>query len=306
MKVLYAVDGFDASLAAGRLIAEMFRVEGTTITVATVTHRGSLDPGHLIVELDPLEARRDDSAEIVRFAEETLRQGGFQTRPLVLEGHPASELMVELHSTNYDVVVVGSGNHTWAGAHLLGSVSTRMLHAASCSVLVAHEFRETADVRAVLVAVDGSQSATQTVHGLVGLLDPRRVQVTVLSAAPIVMPVVAPVLVGASMPTDESISVLEQETKSRAQAHVRDALYVLRDAGFQVDGHVERGNATTVILEQARAESFDLVVVGSRGLGPVRRFLLGSVSDQVVRHAAAALVGRFSSEQEEIRDVSRH
>jgi len=37
---------------------------------------------------------------------------------------------------------------------------------------------------------------------------------------------------------------------------------------------------------------FDLVAVGSRGLGPIARAILGSVSDQVVRHSPAALIGR--------------
>ena len=56
--------------------------------------------------------------------------------------------------------------------------------------------------------------------------------------------------------------------------------------------HVATGNPTQQLLEEAHSGSFDLVAVGSRGLGPFRRALLGSVSDHVVRHSRAALVGR--------------
>lgn len=293
MKVLYAVDGFDASLAAGRLVAEMFRVDGAAITVASVTPRGSLDPGHLILELDPLESRRTDSAEIVRVAEDKLKRAGFKTRSTILEGQPAKELIRELDRNEYDVVVVGSGNHTWAGAHLLGSVSTRILHEAPCSVLVAHEFRETDDVRAVLVSVDGSQSAIQTVHLLAELLDARRVQARVVSVALMVLPVV-PILAVGQMSTNESVAELEKQAASQAEEHVTDAVGVLRMAGFQAEAEVQHGHATTAILEEAHKNDFDLVGVGSRGLGPVRRALLGSVSDQVARHAPAAFVGRPS------------
>lgn len=294
MKVLYAVDGFDASLAAGRLITEMLRVDGTTITVASVTPRGSLDPDHLILQLDPLDARRSDTAKIVRFAEDALKDAEFATKPMILEGHPATELMRALDSHEYDVVVVGSGNHSWAGAHLLGSVSTRILHEAPCSVLVAHEFRETDDVRAVLVSVDGSKAASRTVHFLAGLLDPRRVQAEVLSVTPTPLPLVAPALTPVPIPMSASVAELDEQAVANARLHVEDAMAILRTAGFQVDGHVQRGHATTTILDEARKDDFDLIAVGSRGLGPVRRILLGSVSEQVVRHAAATFVGRYS------------
>ena len=45
------------------------------------------------------------------------------------------------------------------------------------------------------------------------------------------------------------------------------------------------GKAAAEIVELAEELGAGLVVVGSRGLGGVRRALMGSVSDSVVRHA---------------------
>jgi nucleotide-binding universal stress UspA family protein len=45
------------------------------------------------------------------------------------------------------------------------------------------------------------------------------------------------------------------------------------------------GDPGESIVEAARAEHADLIVVGSHGRGGVGRFLIGSVSDHVVRHA---------------------
>jgi nucleotide-binding universal stress UspA family protein len=45
------------------------------------------------------------------------------------------------------------------------------------------------------------------------------------------------------------------------------------------------------LLSEARAVGADLVVVGARGLGGLRR-AIGSVSDKLARHAPATLVGR--------------
>jgi nucleotide-binding universal stress UspA family protein len=68
--------------------------------------------------------------------------------------------------------------------------------------------------------------------------------------------------------------------------HVAQALVARgRSAGVAVDFLVWEGDAGESIIEAAMAESADLIVVGSHGRGTVGRFLIGSVSDHVVRHA---------------------
>jgi nucleotide-binding universal stress UspA family protein len=58
-----------------------------------------------------------------------------------------------------------------------------------------------------------------------------------------------------------------------------------RDAGVAVTFLVWEGDPGESIVEAATAEEADLIVVGSHGRGTVSRFLIGSVSDHVVRHA---------------------
>ena len=49
---------------------------------------------------------------------------------------------------------------------------------------------------------------------------------------------------------------------------------------------VEIGPVADTIVDTANHLGVDLIVVGARGLGPGRRFLLGSVSDRVVHHSS--------------------
>lgn len=63
-----------------------------------------------------------------------------------------------------------------------------------------------------------------------------------------------------------------------------------RQAGVPVSFMVWEGDPGPAIVEAAQSESADLVVVGSHGRGRVGRFLIGSVSDHVVRHAAAPVL----------------
>jgi len=61
--------------------------------------------------------------------------------------------------------------------------------------------------------------------------------------------------------------------------HVRQA------GGTVADSYLRMGEAAKVIVELAEELDVGLVVLGSRGLGLIRRALMGSVSDSVVRHA---------------------
>lgn len=108
MKILFATDGFPAAVSAGRVIPRLFRRDGMDVTVVLVTHAGSLNPGHVLLELDPLPDRRDDSVEIVQAAVMSLRAEGFEAAPRVLEGHPGHELVKEAREGDYDLIVVGS------------------------------------------------------------------------------------------------------------------------------------------------------------------------------------------------------
>lgn len=63
-----------------------------------------------------------------------------------------------------------------------------------------------------------------------------------------------------------------------------------RSLGVAVDFLVWEGDPGEAIIDAAQAEGADMIVVGSHGRGTVGRFLIGSVSDHVVRHASCPVL----------------
>ena len=55
--------------------------------------------------------------------------------------------------------------------------------------------------------------------------------------------------------------------------------------GTVAQAHLRMGTPDAEVVDLAEELSVGLVVVGSRGLGGIRKALMGSVSDSVVRHA---------------------
>jgi len=65
---------------------------------------------------------------------------------------------------------------------------------------------------------------------------------------------------------------------------------ILREAGIEAKLLLREGDPAHEIIEAAKAGGYDLVVVGHRGLSPIKAFLLGSVSDRVVSHAPCSVL----------------
>ncbi len=60
--------------------------------------------------------------------------------------------------------------------------------------------------------------------------------------------------------------------------------------GVKVDTQLKFGNPAETIIEVAEKENYDVIVVGSKGLSKVKRFFLGSVSDDVSHHARGSVL----------------
>jgi nucleotide-binding universal stress UspA family protein len=84
--------------------------------------------------------------------------------------------------------------------------------------------------------------------------------------------------------------VLEQDLDRRLEERGRELLDAeverVRSAGGTVaQAHLMRGEVAREIVDLAEDVEAGLIVMGSRGRGGIRRALMGSVSDSVVRHA---------------------
>jgi nucleotide-binding universal stress UspA family protein len=80
------------------------------------------------------------------------------------------------------------------------------------------------------------------------------------------------------------------QVRDRRQAAAQELVQRGRREGVRVTFLVWQGDPGDSILEAARAEDADMVILGSHGRGPIGRLLLGSVSQHVVRHARIPVV----------------
>jgi nucleotide-binding universal stress UspA family protein len=92
---------------------------------------------------------------------------------------------------------------------------------------------------------------------------------------------------------------LYEQIEVESRQLLRELSWRVKLAGGTVAGtHLRMGQVALEIVALAEELGAGLIVMGSRGLGGVRRALMGSVSDSVVRHAhCPVLVVRAQKEQ---------
>lgn len=92
------------------------------------------------------------------------------------------------------------------------------------------------------------------------------------------------------MLTPEVVEQAEAAFRGEAEALVRSTVERLDRPGIEVQGEVTIAPAIGAIIDESRRFRADLIVVGSRGLGPFESSLLGSTSAALVDHAPCSVL----------------
>jgi nucleotide-binding universal stress UspA family protein len=136
----------------------------------------------------------------------------------------------------------------------------------------------------ILLAIDGSENSTRATRTAVDLAKNFDATLIVLN---VIAPTISiPAVAGAdSVPIEYGSYYLEAE--KRGSELVDGVATTARSEGVRVQRIVERSENTIAetIAASALNEQVDLIVIGTRGLGGIKKLLLGSVSSAVLSHA---------------------
>jgi nucleotide-binding universal stress UspA family protein len=268
MRLMVGFDGSDGGCDALELARTMASAaEASALVVSVIPY------GPLPVDFETLEGEAAATAESL-FAQARDRLDDLDVETRGFGGGSPAEVMTDIaEAEQIDLIVIGSPHRGVVGRALIGSVAENLLHGAPCSVVVAprgYAAERHEPFRRVAVAYDGTPEAKAALRQAEAVATRANGTVEVLTV--VAPPAAMPGLVGyAPIEPPEPDRILNEAIKSVDRR--------LGAKGRRLDG------PPAAMLAEACADGAELLVVGSRGYGPVMRVLLGSVSTKLVRIA---------------------
>lgn len=286
-RVLCPTDFSDVSIKAEAYATAMADHYGASL------HLLHVDPpmpvmapyGEIPVDIRLFEEQREQALADLAAAGERARALGVETETSVRGGHPAREILTAVEEQAADLLVLGTHGRGGVEHLLLGSVAEKIVRRAPCPVMVvpAAAHPETGVLFSrILCPVDGSAASADAVAFALSLARETDGHLTLLY-------VVEPV------PASAEFGALDLEEYHRlGETHARTILAGAVTADerewCRVSESVALGKASDRIVDTARVEHSDVIVMGVRGRGAIDLLAFGSTTNDVIRRAACPVI----------------
>ena len=223
-----------------------------------------------------LENERGEDARAL--AERIVERDGGELKVIHVEkGSPAETLQALAERGEADLIVLGSTHHAHFGSVSPGSVAEHLLHGARCRLVIAPKGYAEGDhsqdrLRVAAVGFDGMAESFAALDEAARLAAKFGGSLRVIGVA-------TPVPAMGAAAAAQAGAEAGPDFQTQLNTAVADLPSELRALPV-----FERGDPVEKLLEAAEM-GVDLLVLGSRGFGPVMRLLIGSVSSRVIREA---------------------
>jgi len=222
---------------------------------------------------------------------------GFRATPVPLRGAVAETIVQHASTSGADLLIMTTQGRGPLSRFWFGSVADSLVRQSSIPILFVRPQEETPDfaqpptIRHVLIPLDGSQLAEQALEPALNLGNADQGEYTLLRVVPAILPaaydpISGRVNVGLYTSWHQQLNDLKRQLEGEAQDYLEQLAERLRAQSLQVHTRVmSHEQPATAILDTASSLGTDAIALTTRGQGGLKRLLLGSIADKVLRGA---------------------
>jgi nucleotide-binding universal stress UspA family protein len=134
----------------------------------------------------------------------------------------------------------------------------------------------------ILVPIDGSDNSYRALDSALLLSEKLGTNITVVNVLEQV-----PIT---HIESEKLLSELLEAYRKENQEILSKCSKIATEKGLSIKTILLQGNPASIILDYRKKEKFDLLIMGSRGLGKFKQLILGSVSSKIVHHSPCAVL----------------
>lgn len=241
----------------------------------------------VVLPADPLrDELRAAARRTVEHAAHQVPSNVSVDRRVISGRSPARALYEYAEECEADLIVLGSSGAAADGQVVAGRVASQVVDGAPCAVAIAPaglRDREQVELRRIGVGFDGHPESEAALSVAAGIAETAGARLHLIAVVePVASTLAGPFTVEAQEAIHESLKVSARETLDNAGRWI--------PSGIEVKKALLDGPINETLAREAGDRELDLLVVGSRGFGPIRRVLLGSVSAKLMHDAPCPLI----------------
>jgi nucleotide-binding universal stress UspA family protein len=135
----------------------------------------------------------------------------------------------------------------------------------------------------ILVPVDGSENSFRALEQAIFLA-------TKIQEAQITVLYIIEDLPSLYIYSPKIIEKLHADYKSEYTKILERCKEIAKKSGININTVLLEGNPASKIIGYSEMEKFDLIIIGSRGMGKFKEVIIGSVSNKVLHHAKCSVM----------------
>ncbi len=292
-RILVPLDGSklaEQALPYVNLLASAFKIQVNLLNVFDSVPPQFADPGHGLYETQITASYRDNAVDYLEKAGAGLKDSGVTISCDAHEGNPADQIINQAEKTSATLIAMVTHGRSGLGRWVLGSVTDKVLHGATNPLLITHAHEEGTDssdvnLKNLIVPLDGSPLADQVLPHVEALAPALGLNVILVRVTASSDEYYRYVDMSAGV-NPERFEAYAKEAQAEAAHHLQQVKErLIRNGVSSVEERLLNGNAARAILDLVQETADSLVALTTHGRSGVERWVLGSVTDRLVRHS---------------------
>jgi nucleotide-binding universal stress UspA family protein len=269
-KILVAIDGSESSKHALRESFKLATDEKCWVTVVSVIPTYEGDAAVWINNVKEAMAKPCELA--LSEAENMAKKERVLIKTVCEEGEIYERIVDLADAENSDLIVMGRKGTAGLQKTLVGSVTARVIGHSQRDVLVVPN-DTSIGWKSILFATDGSKYSENAANKAIDFAKSYGSEIKVISVVDVTEEFMA-----------RAPGAVEDLVK-KAKEIVEDVRKNASSEGIKAEGIVREGDAYKVIVNIAKKQKANAVIMGSHGRTGLKRLLMGSVTERVIGHA---------------------
>ncbi|MGE5302825.1 MAG: universal stress protein [Alphaproteobacteria bacterium] len=210
---------------------------------------------------------------------------GISVTIAIEKGNPEEIILERAEADENTLIAMATHGRSGIARWLLGSIAEKVVRQAKNPLFLVRAKEEAkktqgqAALNPIVVPLDGSEVAEAILPHVIELAKSIKLKVVLLQAFTLKQ------IISTYKDYIPDFDALERSSKSGASRYLQEKERQLKEAGLDVSVVAAEGDAAETIIELAKGSPDSLIAMCTHGHSGIRRWMLGSTTEKVVRHA---------------------